>query len=81
MPNPAGPKRITEIWAWIVTESDGGEGIPAMHLPNGGVAPMLGADEVRVRAYEQDARLMAAALKVPVKLCRFSDMEVIETLN
>lgn len=81
MPNPAGPKRVTEIWAWIVTEEDGGEGIPAKHMLGGGLAPLIGADETRVRSYEHDARLIAAGMKLPVKLCRFTHMEVIETLN
>lgn len=81
MPNPAGPKKITELWAWIVTEENGGEGVPAGILPNGGMYPLLGADESRVRSYEQEARMIAARIKRPVRLCRFTSMEVIQTLN
>jgi len=81
MPNPAGPKKITEIWAWIVTEPDGGEGVPAAKTTNGGWMPLLGADEARVRSYEQDARMIAAQLKTPIKLCKFTNMEIVQTLN
>ena len=81
MMKPLDSKRITEIWAWIVTEDDGGEGVPAKTLPGLGMVPLLGADEARVRSFEADARFIAAELNCPVKLCRFSNMEVIETLN
>jgi hypothetical protein len=77
VPNPVGPKKIKELWAWIVTEEDGGEGVPAGILPNGGMYPLLGADEARVRSFEEEARMIAAQMK----LCRFSNMEIIQTLN
>lgn len=75
------PKQITELWAWIVREADGGDGVPAMTLPVEGIdhmTPMMGADEERVRSLEPHAREIAARFGCPLRLVRFSHGEVIE---
>ena len=74
------PKKVTEIWAWIVTEADGSEGVPAM-IASGQIAPMLGADEERVRSYEAMARSCARGAGLPLKLMRFSHAEILETYD
>jgi AMMECR1 domain-containing protein len=70
------PKRITEIWAWVVTHENGDEGIPAASgIMEGIFLPLLGADEARVRSLEQLARAMAKAAGLPLKLMRFTQGE------
>ena len=76
----AGPKRITEMWAWVCTEADGDEGIPAFNTPSGPM-PMIGADEARIRSLEPKARAVASELGLPVRLMRFHNAETVETLN
>lgn len=75
------PKKITEVWAWICTEADGGEGIPAMSAPGGMVLPLIGADAERLISLRPAALDVAQGLGLPIKLVRFHQMEVIETLE
>lgn len=70
------------MWAWVVTEADGGEGIPAMtmNIPGNGPTfmPMIGADETRIRSLESHARHIAEQSGVPVRLVRFTGMEDVQ---
>lgn len=71
--------KITEIWAWIVTEPDGGEGIPAIGGLGGMMMPLVGADEARIRSLEPAARATAALSGLPVRLVRFTELVEVET--
>jgi len=73
-------KTITEITAWICTETDGTEGIPAV-LTSGIWMPLIGADAERIEALRQHAVDVAKKQGVKLKLVRFSNMEVIEVLD
>lgn len=56
------PRPITELWAWICVEENGGEGVAACEMDIDGVRWMMmlaGADEERVRSLEPQARLVA----------------------
>jgi hypothetical protein len=77
------PKKIDEIWVWVVTEADGSEGVPAASgIIEGHVVPMLGADEARIRGLEPWARAIAeAAGGLPLRLMRFRNGETVETVN
>lgn len=70
-------KKITELFAWVCTEPDGGEGIPAANL--GGLPmPLIGADRARIESLRPHAMTVAHDLGLPVRLVRFCDMEVLE---
>jgi hypothetical protein len=72
-------QKITEIWAWVVEEPDGGEGIPAAFIPElRHLTPLLGSDEARVRSLQVLARSAAAVAGYPLKLVRFTHLEVLE---
>lgn len=74
------PKTITEIFAWVCTEADGGEGIPAIdHL--GMAMPLVGADRQRIESLRPFAERVAHELGLPVRLARFSGMETLEHIN
>lgn len=78
----AEPKKIAEIWAWICTEPDGGEGVPASsRVIPGHIVPLLGADETRVRGLEAEARYVAGLHGAPLKLVRFTDAVVVEVVT
>jgi hypothetical protein len=72
------PKKIEVIYAWIVTETDGSEGIPAQLLGNVW-APLIGADMERVNSARNSPTLEAIrAMKRPHKLVKFTVMTVLE---
>lgn len=74
--------KIDCLYAWVCTEADGGEGIPAAHLPGlpGVPMPLIGADMVRIESLRPYALAVAVELGLPVKLCRFDRMTVVEAL-
>jgi hypothetical protein len=72
------PKKITELFAWICTEPDGGDGIPAMHH-NGTALPLVGSDGARIESFRPYAEDLARR-GLPVRLARFSTMEVLEEI-
>jgi hypothetical protein len=68
-------QKITEMYAWIVTETDGSEGIPAISK-HGMMFPLIGADKIRIESCRPDALFVAD--NKPLKLVKFSNMEVLE---
>lgn len=70
------PHIITEIYAWIATEADGGEGIPAMNVGNM-MLPLIGADELRVAHINEMAKAFhdIGGGKIPMRLARFQLVE------
>ena len=75
------PQKIVELYAWVVTEQDGSEGIPAVGMAaiGGMFAPMIGADFARIDSLREQALAVAALKNLPIKLCRFSVMTVVES--
>ena len=82
MPKPfkAEPKAITEMWAWVCTEPDGDEGIPAIETPMG-VMPLVGADRDRIESLRPHAISVAHDLGLPVRLIRFHGLEVVDRIE
>lgn len=74
------PKKIDEMFAWICTEPDGGEGIPAFNGPMGPM-PMIGADKDRIESLRPYALAVAHEMGLPVKLVRFYGQQVIEKIE
>lgn len=71
-----GPRPVTELWAWIVTDANGGEGVAACEMDFGHgpmMMPLVGADEARIRSLEPQARMVAERTGLPVKLRRFGE--------
>lgn len=72
------PQLVTELWAWIATEENGGEGLAACGMTLHGepyFMPLIGADEERIRALEPQAMHVAAVTGRPVTLKRFKLVE------
>jgi hypothetical protein len=51
-------KRIDEIFAFVVVDADGNEGIPSF-LAGGTAYPLVGADDARMESYKPMARKFA----------------------
>ncbi len=76
-----GQLRIDQMFAFIVVDDDGTEGIPAFLAPGGTAMPMVGADMARVESLRPIARRMARELKKPVTLCKFTTREILEVIE
>jgi hypothetical protein len=74
------PKKITEMWAWVCTEDDGGEGLPAFEI-RGMVMPLVGADRKRVDSLRPYAESVVNNMGLPMKLVKFTNMEVVELID
>jgi len=75
-----GQLRIDQMFAFIVVDDDGTEGVCAFNGPNGPV-PMVGADMARVESLRPIAQMLANALKKPVTVAKFSIREDIEVIH
>jgi hypothetical protein len=66
-----GQYRIDSLFAFIVVDDDGTEGVPALASPMGPIA-MMGADLARVKSLEPHAQAYANASGKTVSLVHFS---------
>ena len=77
-----GQKRIERMFAFVVVDEDGSEGVPAMAGPRGEPIPLLGADLARVDALRPVAAVLATMMNKPVKtLCVFSERTEVDTIE
>jgi hypothetical protein len=76
-----GDFRVTKVWAYVAVDDDGDEGFPAFVLSPGILAPMIGADEVRVASLRPHAVEVAARRGVPVRLVVFEGMRELEVIQ
>lgn len=68
------PRQVTELWAWICIEENGGEGVAACEMEIDGHKWMMmlaGADLERVQSLEPYAKLVEKKLGRPVTLRHF----------
>lgn len=72
-------KTITEMFAWVLTEPEGGEGIPAIMF-GGSIMPLIGADRARIESLRQAAVDVRRTSGCPVRLVRFDGRTVLEEL-
>jgi hypothetical protein len=73
------PHRIERLYAWIVTDASGEDGIPAIHGPNGAALPMVGSDKTRIESFRPLAEDLARREGFPLRLVQFTGMVVLET--
>lgn len=76
-----GQLRIDEMFAFVVVDDDGTEGIPAATLPSGMMFPLVGADMDRVESLRPAAETMAASLGKRVEVVRFTTREHVEWIE
>ncbi len=70
------PKKITAMFAFVVEEADGGEGVPAFTV---GLYwyPLMGADLERIESLRAVAQGLSNTLGKPFKIVKFTGMEQI----
>jgi hypothetical protein len=77
-------QRITELFAWVAQEADGGEGVCAMSMVIAGremMMPLVGADCARIEALRPQALAIARKSGRPIRLVRFGTAETLENLQ
>jgi hypothetical protein len=74
------PKVITELWAWVCTTPEDGDGIPAV-LIGDVMMPLVGSDKARILSLEPYAKAVGKVRGYPVRLVRFTNMEVVRELK
>jgi hypothetical protein len=76
-----GQLRIDQMYAFIVLDDDGTEGIPAVPGPFGSL-PLVGADMARVEDCKHLLRQYRTLFKdKPITLARFSQRENLEVIE
>jgi hypothetical protein len=75
----SGPKTIDRLYAWVVTEADGGEGVPAIGPHGDGlIMPLVGSDLDRIESLRAWA-MQALGICLKLQLVEFSARRVLET--
>lgn len=69
--------KIEKLYAWITTDTDGTEGIPAIAMGGGMILPLVGSDMERM----ESLRKYAESSGLPTKLACFDNMTILETIN
>lgn len=72
--------RIDELYAYVATDGDDDEGLPAANI-NGAAMPLIAADQARLTSLRPYAEQVVRATGRPVRLVRFSERTVIETIE
>lgn len=73
------PKKITEFYAWICEEPDGGDGVPAIDIGAGYPLPLVGADRERMESLRSHAMAICHGMGHPIRLVKFHGIEVLES--
>ncbi len=75
--------RIEELYAYIAHDNDDpeDEGVTAFRLPDGGWAPMVGADEARMMSLKPMAQELAMTTGQTITLVKFSTKTILETIE
>ena len=71
---------IEEIFAFIVLESPGEEGVPAF-MAGDTFLPLFASDPTRIESLRPIAKRMAAQIGKQITLCKFSVREEIEVIE
>lgn len=73
------PKKITEFYAWVCEEPDGGDGVPAIDIGAGYPLPLVGSDRERMESLRAHAMAVCHGMGLPIRLVRFHGIEVLES--
>lgn len=74
MPETTPPKKITEMWAYVMAEEDGGDGVPAFSN-RGMMFPLMGSDLSRAESLLPIAQSFADTFGRPLRILKFTHME------
>lgn len=70
--SPIDGLRVDSMYAYLVVDEEGNEGVPAIPGPNGMTLPMMGADLANMTQFEPYAQAVADQTGREVTLAHFS---------
>jgi len=73
------PHEVTEVYAFLAVDGEGGEGVPAAQLGDM-LMPLVAADQARLADLRPIARKLASAYGMTITVARFTQREDIETI-
>lgn len=74
--------KIKTFWAFIGTEKDGTEGVPAFYDQGlNMMMPLVGSDQARIDSLRSMAQLIADQTGQSLELRQFSEYRVVETIK
>ena len=81
-----GQQRIEEMFAFVVLDDDGTEGVPAVTVNMGPYEgdmsfPLLGADMARIESLRPHAVRLSKQMGKKVTLCKFTNREEMEVFE
>lgn len=71
------PYKIEKLYAWVTTDDDGDDALPAVRTDMG-FLPMIGSDKEMIESLRQTAMTTMAWNGRPIRLVEFGTMKVIE---
>jgi hypothetical protein len=74
------PKKITEVYLFVSTEPDGGEGVPAFSS-NGIMFPLIAADGERLESLMRKAQEISDASGTTMRIMKCGSMQQIGTIT
>lgn len=74
------PHRIERLYAWIVKDATGEDGVPAFRGADGAAMPMIGSDKERIESLRPLVERLNREEGYPVRLVEFTAMVVLETI-
>jgi hypothetical protein len=74
---------ITHMHVWLIEDPPGTEGICMIPHSHGGMMPLVlsSNNEHLLPLVERDARAIHEATKLPMRLVKFTTMEIVEVLG
>jgi hypothetical protein len=75
-----GQLHIDSMWAFVATDKDGTEGIPAFQS-GAMLLPLVGADMQRIESMRPIAQTLADERGITIKLVHFTNRQEIETIT
>ena len=76
-----GQFRINQIFAFVVLDDDGTEGVPALQLPDGTMMPLMGADVTRLDDLKAIVQQTPQCRGRKFTILRFGNRETIGTID
>lgn len=74
------PHKIERLYAWIVTDDTGEDGIPAM-ASSMGPMPLIGSDKARIESLRPAAMAAARSGNMPLRLVEFTGAVTLEEIH
>jgi hypothetical protein len=78
---PFGQLRIEQMYAFVVVDDDGTEGVIGVPKPGGEWIPLVGADMRRVEQMTPIAKQLASAIGKSIDVLKFSQRTLLKTIK